>query len=133
MTDGSAWAPADGVADAAAGTCTADAEGKITFSLRHLEAIDLVLPAGTEVTVSEESGLYTASYCLDDAAAADGSSTDPITMNRDHTVAFTNSLSSVVETGIFIDDLPFAVLTASALLIGALLFLWKKRRRKAEP
>ena len=129
MTDGSAWTPAPGVAEEAEGTFTAAADGTITFRLRHKEQIALTLPTGIEVTVSEENGVYTAGYRLDGGSAAPGSSTEVIAIDGDHTVAFTNDLSSIPVTSFRTNDRPFALLTVCALLAGGALLLRRRRKK----
>ena len=83
------------------------------------------LPVGTVVTVTEDSGLYTAQYTVGGGAPADGVTTGAQTMNADLAVAFTNTLTGVIPTGVLLTVAPFAALMLVGL-IGVLVFLKKR-------
>ena len=126
-TDGSSWTPAAGAG--ATGTLPADSSGEITFMLSHHQKIVISIPSGTNVTVSEANGLYTASYVIGSAGSEDGSSTGTITLEDDKTVAFTNNLDAPSPTGISFRILPFLFMLAAGLFLLPLLF---RRKRKEE-
>ena len=111
-----------------AGKLTAE-DRKISFILKHHEKIVISIPGGTEVTVSEENGVYTASYSVDDGTSVSGSSAT-ITLDTDKTVAFTNNLKAVSPTSYHTNILPYALMLATGLLLGAGMLLLPRRRRR---
>ena len=123
-TDGTTWTK---VSD---GSLTA-ADGKISFSLKHYEKIEIAVPGGTSVTVSEENGQYRASYAIDGGSSTAGNTASGIVMDDDRIAAFTNDLPPVAPTGISISLIPFIWI----LILGTLLAMTAlpiRRRRRGE-
>ena len=79
-------------------------------------------------TVSEDSQDYAATYSLDGETANSGSSSGQVTMNNSHTVAFTNTRTGTIPTGILLTVGPFAV---GLLVFGALAIFFFSRRKRS--
>ena len=94
--DGSEWTEETG--SGASGTKTANAQGKITFKLKHNEKIAITLPSVNAVHVIEAASDYTTSYVIDEGSSQSGLSAH-VTMNDDKTVTFTNTKGEVAPTG----------------------------------
>jgi hypothetical protein len=117
--------------------CTTDANGVLTVSLKHGQAVTLQdLPQGTRYTITEtEPGRYTTTFLVT------GGSSDPagkhtqsgvLDSEEDVLVQVTNDLNIVpVPTGIHMNIRPF-VLTL-ALALAALLLLTIDMRKKRKP
>lgn len=86
------------------------------------------LNAGAICTVSEDAENYTATHSIDSGSSVSGDNSGAITINTDRSVAFTNTLTGVLPTGVLLTIAPFAI---GLLLFGALaLFLISRRRRE---
>ena len=81
-------------------------------------------------TVSETAGDYTPSIVIDNGSAISAATTGNLTMNADHTAAFTNTRDGVIPTGVILTVAPFAIglLVAAAVII----FVLAKKRKKTE-
>ena len=90
----------------------------------------LSIPGGTEVTVSEENGIYTPTYSIDKGTVTPGSTTSEITLDADKEVAFTNNLNAASPTGYRANIIPYALMLATGLLLGAGMLLLPRRRRR---
>ena len=123
-TNGTEWT------EDTSGTLTADAAGKISFSLKHYQKIVISIPGGTAVTVSEENGIYTPAYSVDKGTVTPGSATPGITLDTDKEVAFTNNLNAASPTGYRANMIPYALMLATGLLLGAGMLLLPRRRRR---
>lgn len=115
VSDGSTITVSDGVATA-------------NFSLSNGDTITVYgLNPGASCTVSETAGDYTPTVSVDSAAATQTNSAT-VTMNDDHSLAFTNTRDGVIPTGVILTVAPFAIglLVAGAVII----FLMGKKRKK---
>lgn len=101
-----------------------------TFYLKHNETFEIAVSQGTVVTVSEQSGNYLASFKLDDAPSQETSSLT-FAVEDDTTLVVTNTLGSIVCTGVTVTVTFFTVLTLLSLFVLAYL-LRKKRGEELE-
>ena len=127
--DGTTWQESG-----TSGELTADANGIISeesLKLGNYQKIVISVPYGSVVTVSEENGVYRASYVLDNEQVQDESRTVGITMNTDHTVAFINNLPVVAPTGFRTSIMPFILMMAFGLILIVGINL-EKRKKKEE-
>ena len=129
-TDGTTWTAATGTD--ATGILTANASGTLSFTLGHHQKIVISIPSGTEVTVSEENGLYTASHVIDSGSDTTGNTTSSITMDDDTSVAFTNTLNAVSPTSVRFTYAPFLLMAAAGLMLTLIVATGRKRRKEEE-
>ena len=73
-----------------------------TFTLKHNDTCTIILPKGQNVTISENSENYTASFKLG-TADEESVSTKTFTLDSDITLAVTNTLNGALPTGIKTD------------------------------
>ncbi len=93
-----------------------------TIRLRHNAEVNLSnIPAGTTYTVTEDYENYTS----DDGDFSD--TTKTIAGGDNDTVTFTNTLTSEVDMGVFMDSMPYVLLLA-VVGVGAIVFFTKKKR-----
>ena len=90
------------------------------------------IPCGTKVTVSEVSGVYTASYVIESGESQTGNIAADITLDADTTVAFTNNLKAVSPTGYHANILPYALMLAVGLFLFPVVLSGRRRRKKAD-
>ena len=127
-TDGTTWTAATG--EGATGTLTANSSGVLTnIRLGHHQKIVISIPSGTNVTVSETNGVYTASYVIGSGTATAGNTTGSITMDDDKSVAFTNTLNAVSPTGVHFAYVPFLLMAAAGMMLG---LIGRRKRREEE-
>ena len=117
------------VSSGATGTATADASGCITFSLKHWQRIELMVPPAVALTLTEAHGYYTqtisgltASTTTSVSSVLDGKT---FTLADDDEVNFTNNLAAVSPTGVSLTYTPYLLM----MLFGAGLLLLSFRRR----
>ena len=87
-------------------------DGKATggYSLTDGSTVKVIgLNAGAVCTVTEDPGDYTATHILDDGAVVPGADSGAVTLNNNHSVAFTNTRSGIIPTGIIMPIAPFAI------------------------
>ena len=87
-------------------------DGKATggYSLTDGSTVKVIgLNAGAVCTVTEDPGDYTATHILDDGAVVPGADSSAVTLDSDHSVAFTNTRSGIIPTGIIMTIAPFAI------------------------
>lgn len=94
-----------------------------TFTLMHDDEATITLPAGATVTVSESNGEYITRFRLDD----DEQDTNTMTfvLEDNATLAVTNTLGSIVPTGVSV-----GVIAASVLMTASLMTLFLIKRKK---
>ena len=83
-------------------TITVDANGTATgvYSLTSGSSVKITgLNAGAVCTVTEDPDDYTATHSLDGGEAVSGNSSGEVTLNSNHSVAFTNTRNGVIPTG----------------------------------
>lgn len=97
-----------------------------TFYLKHNETVEFVVPQDAIVTVSEQSGDYSASFKLDDASAQE-TSTLTFTVEEDTTLVVTNTKGHVVPTGVWGSSI-FLLVTMMGAFAFVFFFLWKRKR-----
>ncbi len=95
-----------------------------TFTLKHNDNVDIVLPAGVTVTVTEDYGDYTPSFKLDDGESEDITSK---TFTEHSQLIVTNTLNMIVPTGVFLGIIiPLAFLLSAFAVI--VFILYRKKR-----
>ena len=106
-----------------AGTATAE------YSLTNGSTVKVIgLNKGAVCTVTEDPDDYTATRSLDGGNAVSGTSSGAVTLNSDHSVAFTNTRNGIIPTGIIMTIAPFAI---GICVFGAVfIFIICKRKRR---
>lgn len=102
-----------------------------TFTLRHGESIEIVLPKDKNVTISEANENYTTTWKLNDEKATTGSGTT-VTLTADATLAVTNHLNAIGPTNVSLATRPFLwmLLFGLALLTGVAGPVYIKKRKE---
>lgn len=88
------------------------ADGTATggYSLTNGSTVKVVgLNAGAVCTVTENPDDYTATHSLDGGNAVSGNSSGTVTLDNNHSVAFTNTRNGIIPTGIIMTIAPFAI------------------------
>ena len=99
------------------------------YSLTNGSTVQVIgLNAGAVCTVTEDPDDYTATHSLDGGAAVSGASSGAVTLNSDHSVAFTNTRNGIIPTGIIMTIAPFAI---GICVFGAvfIFIICRKKRR----
>lgn len=100
------------------------------FYLQHGQKIVIRgIAAESKCTVTETAEDYKASYQLNGADAADGNQAVVETVSSNQVVAFTNTRSGVIPTGVIVTILPYAVV---AMCAAAGIVLLRRRREEEE-
>ena len=107
-----------------AGTATAE------YSLTNGSTVKVIgLNKGAVCTVTEDPDDYTATRSLDSGTAVSGTSSGAVTLNSDHSVAFTNTRNGIIPTGIIMTIAPFAI---GICVFGAVfIFIICRRKRRS--
>ena len=86
------------------------------------------LNKGAVCTVTEDPDDYTATRSLDGGNAVSGNSSGAVTLDSDHSVAFTNTRNGIIPTGIIMTIAPFAI---GICVFGAvfIFIICRKKRR----
>ena len=101
-----------------------------TFDLTNGSSIKVHgLNDGSVCVVSEDAQDYTPSHVVDSGAPTGTNSSGTITMNSDHSVAFTNTRNGVIPTGVLLTVAPFAI---GLLLFGAVGITMLARKKEEE-
>ena len=102
--------------------------GTYTFKLKHGDTLKISgLPVGTKYTVSEDRvDRYDISATWNNYNYNNGASLTIV--ERNNTIAYTNTFDDKVNTGLFIDNLPFILLIALGVS-GVAITLISRRRR----
>ena len=110
-------------------TVGADGTATGTYSLTNGSTVKVIgLNKGAVCTVTEDPDYYTATYSLDGAAAVTGNSSGAVTLNSDHSVAFTNKRDGIIPTGVIMTIAPFAIGICG---FGAIIiFIISRRKRR---
>lgn len=96
-----------------------------TFTLKNDEKVEIAIPVGVTVTVTEVPEEYTSSFKIDDGDYEDVDS-KTFTFLSSTTVTVKNKLDMVVATGVYI-----GIVTAVVLIIATLVtVIWIRRKRK---
>ena len=110
---------------------TVGANGTATgeYSLTNGSTVQVIgLNAGAVCTVTEDAEGYTATHSLDNGTAVSGDSSGDVTLNSDHSVAFTNTREGIIPTGVIMAIAPFAI---GICVFGAIIiFIICKRKRR---
>ena len=110
---------------------TVGANGTATneYSLTDGSTVKVIgLNEGAVCTVTEDADDYTATHILDSGNAVSGNSSGNVTLNSDHSVAFTNTRDGIIPTGIIMTIAPFAI---GICVFGAVfIFIICKRKRR---
>ena len=107
-------------------------DGKATggYSLTDGSTVKVIgLNAGAVCTVTEDPGDYTATHILDDGAVVPGADSSDVTLDSDHSVAFTNTRSGIIPTGIIMTIAPFAFGICVFGAVFIFIIVRRKRRR----
>ena len=112
---------------------TVESNGTVTttFSLTNGSSVQILgLNQNAVCTVSEAEEDYTATYAIDGGSAVSGDSSGAITLaSANHTVAFTNTRTGIIPTGVIMTIAPYAI---GILLFGAVaIFTLSRRKRMA--
>ena len=110
-------------------TVIANGTATATYKLTNGSTVKIVgLNEEAKCTVTENAEDYTATHSLDGADAVSGSSSGEITLLADHSVAFTNTRTGIIPTGIIMTIAPFAV----GILVfgGVIAFIIYKRKKR---
>lgn len=101
-----------------------------TFTMKHNDRVEIALPAGVNVTVSEESGEYSSSFKLGDYDPITGSMIKfEFTESQDLMV--TNTLNGVITTGVS-STAARAIALVGIPMISFGTVLWYRRKRKGK-
>ena len=110
---------------------TVDANGTATgeYSLTNGSTVQVIgLNQGAVCTVTEDAEDYTATHSLDGNEAVSGNSSGAVTLNSDHSVAFTNTRNGIIPTGVIMTIAPFAI---GICVFGAIIiFIICRRKRR---
>ena len=100
------------------------------YSLTDGSTVKVIgLNAGAVCNVTEDPVDYTATHSLDDNSVDSGASSGNVTLNSDHSVAFTNTRNGIIPTGIIMTIAPFAI---GICVFGAVfIFIICKRKRRS--
>lgn len=111
---------------------TVGANGTATgeYSLTDGSTVKIIgLNAGAVCTVSENAEDYTATHSLDNGTAVSGNSSGEVTLNSNHSVAFTNTRNGIIPTGVIMTIAPFAI---GICVFGAIIiFIICRRKRRS--
>lgn len=110
-------------------TVGADGTATSVYSLTNGSTVKVVgLNAGAVCTVTEDPGDYTATHKLDTGDENSGADSGAVTLDNDHSVAFTNTRNGVIPTGIIMTIAPFAI---GICVFGAvfIFIICRKKRR----
>ena len=110
-------------------TVGADGTATGTYSLTNGSTVQVIgLNAGAVCTVTEDPDNYTATHSLDGGKAVSGNSSGAVTLNSDHSVAFTNKRDGIIPTGVIMTIAPFAI---GICVFGAIIiFIICRRKRR---
>ena len=115
-------------------TVGADGTATKVYSLTNGSTVKVVgLNAGAVCTVTENPDDYTATYSLDGGDAVSGADSSDVTLDvtldSDHSVAFTNTRNGIIPTGIIMTIAPFAIGICVFGAVFIFIICRKKRRR----
>ena len=80
------------------------------YSLTDGSTVKVIgLNAGAVCNVTEDPVDYTATHSLDGNSVDSGNSSGAVTLDSDHSVAFTNTRNGIIPTGIIMTIAPFAI------------------------
>ncbi len=111
-------------------TVLEDGTATANYSLTNGSSVKIIgLNQNAKCTVSENAEDYSPMYSLDGATAVAGNSSGAVTLaNAGHSVAFTNTRTGIIPTGILLTIAPFAI---GILVFGAIIiFIVIKRKRR---
>lgn len=110
-------------------TVGADGTATVTYSLTNGSTVQVIgLNKGAVCTVTEDPDDYTATHSLDGGDVVSGESSGAITLNSDHSVAFTNTRNGIIPTGVILTIAPFAI---GICVFGAIIiFIIVRRKRR---
>ena len=98
-----------------------------TFAMGHNDVVRIAFSVGIKVTITEDKENYISTFKLNDEDA-ETTNTMEIEMTADATLAVTNTLESIVPTGIRLDVVSLALM-AMLMLCGVVIFYRRSRRR----
>lgn len=99
------------------------------YSLTDGSTVKVIgLNKGAVCTVTEDPDDYTATHSLDSGEENSGPSQGAVTLDSDHSVAFTNTRNGIIPTGIIMTIAPFAI---GICVFGAvfIFIICRKKRR----
>lgn len=111
--------------------------GTATFTLSDGQHVELVVPVGSTVTVTEtdytgEHGGYTTTYTVNNGTKQDGWEAVLTAQVGDNTIAFKNHKEASPDTGVLLDSLPYVLILAAVAVAAVLMFARKRRNRDAD-
>ena len=102
-----------------------------TFTMKHNDRVEISLPAGVGVTVTEDNEEYTASMKLDSQESIEGN-TISFTFSGSDVLTVTNILDGTVPSGLSSNIRTALALIALPLLpVGCILYCKRRRRKTA--
>ena len=101
-----------------------------TFTMKHNDKIEIALPSGVQVTVTEDNEEYSTTFSIDNAETVSGNSII-FTFNDSAELIVTNTLNGVVATGIT-SSIARSVLLVIVPILPISIILCCKRRRKQQ-
>lgn len=110
-------------------TVGANGTASAEFSLTNGSTVKVLgLNAGAVCTVTEDADDYTATHSLDGGEAVTGESSGAVTLaDSDHSVAFTNTRTGIIPTGVIMTIAPFAI---GICVFGAIIIFMISRRKR---
>ena len=111
-------------------TVSADGTATGAYSLTNSSTVQVIgLNEGAVCTVTENPDDYTATHSLDGGEVVSGASSGAVTLNSNHSVAFTNTRNGIIPTGIIMTIAPFAI---GICVFGAVfIFIIVRRKRRS--
>lgn len=109
------------------GNVTAADDGSYTFTMQHDGSITITVPAGYTYTVTEANGEYTATYQVGNGNQQDSNSATG-TLEKDTTIAFTNTKNVEVPNGLTHTITPYIIMVVLAAGAGVY-FVMRRRPR----
>ncbi len=99
------------------------------FSLSHGENVIIMVPAGTKVTISENSENYTSSFILDTETEAEKTNSKTFTVTDSTYLTVTNTLEAIIPTGIW-NATKIMIISGLCLIIILITMIIRSRRLK---
>lgn len=107
---------------------------EISFNLIKDQETTITVPVGAKVTVTENPDGYTPTVDKGtlDASSITGENTYGISFtmpDANSTVVFNNDKTATPDTGVLLDSLPYILILAVVVALGAIVFIRKRRNR----
>lgn len=100
-----------------------------TFTLKHGDAVNIMLPVNKNITISENNLGYSTSFKLNNSTAEAGN-TKTFVLHENSTLAVTNNLNAVVPTGVFHAEAGKGIFVISAFFLFVFLAIIIRKYKK---